>query len=476
MSSRISSTMNLGQRAMANSQSALHTTAHNVANRQTEGYSRQKVEIMSSPPSGLGKNRFGNGAHMGSVQRVNNPYMERQIGNEKSQLGFLQGQASGLSRLEQVYNEQSTEGISSSMAQFFNSFRELSTAPESMAKRIAVKESGDLLAKDFGRVNQQLIGIRGDANSQVALTVNEINSNTHEIASLNSQIQKIEVGGGFANDERDRRDLLLKKLGELTEIRWAEGEDSTVTVSAANNAILVAGVEAHRLDVVASPADGNKAEGDFDVVYYHHERAAPMVITDRLKGGRLGGVLSIRDGDVKEFKDKMDQMAFEISSNVNDLHAQGFNAFNRSGEAFFEPLAGAKDAAANMRLRPQIAGDVGRIAAGYDMNSPGDNRVANAIADVQHSKEFFDGNTSLNDFYKGIVTELGLRTQNVNRSVETQEGVVKQLEGLRESYSGVSIDEEMANMIEWQKQFDASARIIKTADEMFDTVLSIKRY
>jgi flagellar hook-associated protein 1 FlgK len=476
MSSRISSTMNLGQRAMANSQSALHTTAHNVANRQTEGFSRQRVEVMSAPSYGLGKNRIGNGARMVSVQRVNNPYMERQIGNEKSQLGFLQGQASGLMRLEQVYNEQATEGINSSMAQFFNSFRELSTAPESMAKRIAVKESGDLLAKDFARVNEQLVGIRGDANSQVALTVNEINSTTHEIASLNTQIQKVEVGGGFANDERDRRDLLLKKLGELTEIRWAEGEDSSLTISAANNAILVAGGDARRLEVVASPADGNKAEGDFDVVYYHHEHADPMVITDRIKGGRLGGVLAVRDGDVKEFKDKMDAMAFEISRNVNDIHEQGYNAFNRTGEAFFEPMNAVKDASANMKLRPQIAGDVGRIATGFEMNSPGDNRVANAIAEVQHSKEFFDGNTSLNDFYKGIVTELGLRTQNVNRSVETQEGVVKQLEGLRESYSGVSIDEEMANMIEWQKQFDASARIIKTADEMFDTVLNIKRY
>lgn len=468
--------MNLGQRAMSNSQSALHTTAHNVANRQTEGFSRQRAEIASAPSYGQGKIRAGNGARLMSVQRVNNPYMERQLGDEKSKMGFFQGQASGLMRLEQVYNEQATEGLNTSMADFFNSFRELSTNPESQAKRIAVKESGDLLARDFSRVDQQLKNIRGDANSHVALTVNEINAKTKEIAGLNEQIQKIEMSGGYANDERDARDLAIKKLGEMTEIRWAEGSDSTVTISAANNALLVTSNEAHRLEVISTPANGGKAEGDYDVVYYHSKHAEPMVITDRLKGGRLGGVLSVRDGDVAEFKNKMDAMAFEISRQVNDIHEQGYNSYNKTGEAFFEPLSNSFDAAANMRIRPEVAGDVGRIVAGFDPYAAGDNRAANQMADIQHSKNLFDGKTSLNDFYKGIVTELGLRTQNANRAVETQEGVVKQLETLRESYSGVSIDEEMANMMEWQKQFDASARIIKTADEMMDTVLSLKRY
>lgn len=468
--------MHLGQRAMQNAKGALHTTSHNIANSQTEGYSRQKVEVMQSPAQGLGKLRFGTGAHVASVQRVNNPYMERQLGNEKSHLGFLQGQAQGLMRLEQVYNEQATEGLNTSMANFFNSFRELSTNPESQAKRIAVKESGDLLARDFSRVNEQLRGIRGDANNQVHLIVNDINATTKEIAGLNEQVMKIEMGGGVANDERDRRDLMMKKLGELTQIRWAEGNDGTVTVTTANNAILVAGNEAHRLEVAASPATGDRAEGDYAILYYHHQYAKPMEITDRLTGGKIGGALSIRDGDVREFKQKMDQMAFEISRSVNGIHTQGHNSYNRTGEAFFEPLNSVEGAAENIKLRPEIMGDIGRIAAGYDPSSPGDNRVANKIADIQHSASLFDGNQTINDFYKGIVTELGLRTQNINRSVETQENVVKQLDNLRESYSGVNIDEEMANMIEWQKHFDASARIIRTADEMMDTVLNIKRY
>ena len=468
--------MNVGQRAMMNSQSALHTVSHNIANKNTEGYSRQKTETFSNFPNGHGKMRIGTGARAASIQRVNNPYLEKQLAGEKSQLGFLSGQSTAMMRLEQVYNEQQVEGLNSSIVKFFNSFRELSTNPENMAKRIAVKESADLLTRDFHRVSEQLADIRKEANGQISQHINEVNSLTQEIASLNMQVQKVEIGGGFANDERDRRDALLKQLGEVIDVKWAEGKDSTVTISAADDAILVVGNDARRLEAVPTAGRDNKAEGDFDVMYYHHEYAEPMVLTDRIKGGRLGGLLSVRDGDVVEFERKIDMMAFEVGNRVNDLHRQGHNAYNQRGEDFFSHVEEQHGSAQMMRLNPTVMGDVGRIVAGVDPNSPGDNRIANMIGDLQHSKSLLDGATSIDEYYNGMVAELGLRTQKVNSMLEAQQGVVNQLENLRESYSGVNIDEEVASMIEWQKQFDASARVIRTADEMLETVINIRRY
>lgn len=476
MSARIGTSMNVGQRAMMNSQAALQTVSHNIANKNTEGYSRQQVETFSNFPNGAGKMRVGTGARAVTVQRVNNPYLEKQLAGEKSQLGFLNGQNVALMRLEQVYNEQQVDGLNSSIGKFFNSFRELSTNPESMPKRIAVKESADLLVRDFNRVGEQLADIRKEANGQAQVQVNEINSVTQEIASLNMQVQKVEIGGGFANDERDRRDALLKNLGELIDIKWAEGKDSTVTISTADDAILVVGNEARKLEAVSTPGRENKAEGDFDIMYYHNEYAEPMVLTDRIRGGKLGGLLSVRDGDVTEFERKIDMLSFEIANRVNDLHRQGHNAYNQRGEDFFSHVGGQDGASGTIKINPTILGDVGRIVAGADPNSPGDNRIANMISDVQHSKSMLDGATSIDEYYNGMVAELGLRTQNINGMVATQEGVVNQLENLRESYSGVNIDEEIASMIQWQKQFDASARIIRTADEMLDTVINIRRY
>lgn len=474
--SRIGTAMNVGQRAMMNSQNALHTVSHNIANKNTEGYSRQRTESFSNVPYGTGKTRIGTGARTASIQRVNNPYMEKQLGQEKSQLGFLSGQQNSLMRLEQVYNEQQVEGINHSMVKFFNSFRELSTSPESMPKRIAVKESADLMARDFNRVAEQLKDIRSDVNAQAGITVNEINSTVQELASLNGQVQKIEIGGGFANDERDRRDLLIKKLGELVDIKWTEGDDRTVTISTGSNAILLAGTDGRRLEAVPTGATDTKAEGDFDIIYHHHEYAEPLVITDRITGGRLGGMLQVRDRDVRDFQDKINGLAYEISKQVNEVHSQGYDTFNRTGNAFFDPLASAQDAAERMTIHGAVKGDVGRIAAGIDPNAPGDNRLAHQIAELQHKKTFVDGTTSLDEYYNGIVAEMGLRTEKANHLFETQQGVVTQLENLRESYSGVNVDEEVASMIEWQKQFDASARIIRTADEMLETVINLRKY
>ncbi len=476
MSTRIGTSMNVGQRAMMNSQAALHTVSHNIANKNTEGYSRQKTETFSNTPYGLGKMRVGTGARAATIQRVNNPYLEKQLAGEKSQLGFLNGQSTALMRLEQVYNEQQADGLNSSIGKFFNSFRELSTNPESMAKRLAVKESADLLTRDFNRVSEQLADIRKESNGQVQIQVNEINSVTEEIASLNMQIQKVEVAGGFANDERDRRDAVLKQLGELIDIKWAEGKDSTVTISTADDAILVVGNEARKLEAVPTPGRENKAEGDFDIQYFHHEYAEPMILTDRIKGGKLGGLLSVRDGDVVEFERKIDMLAFEIGSRVNDLHQQGHNAYNQRGGDFFAHVNEQQGAAGAIKINSAVLGDVGRIVAGADPNSPGDNRISNMIGDLQHNKGLLDGATSVDEYYNGMVAELGLRTQKINGLLESQEAVVRQLENLRESYSGVNIDEEIASMIEWQRQFDASARVIRTADEMLDTVINIRRY
>jgi flagellar hook-associated protein 1 len=473
---RISSLMSVGRRSMMNSQTGLHTVGHNIANKETEGYSRQRTETHAGMAMGEGKVRIGMGARAASVERTNNPYLEKQIGHERSELATAEGRQQGLSRLEQIYNEQTVEGFNKSLSEFFNAFRELSTNPESMPRRTAVRAAADSLSKDFHNINTQLGDVRKDINSQLKISVTDMNSLTNEIATLNKQIQEVEIGGGYANDERDRRDLLLKKLGELADIKWTEGEDSTVTVSMANDALLVVGSTASHLEAVSTAAREGKAEGDYDVVYYHSDYARPLVLTDRIQGGRMGGLLSVRTGELNQLKDGMDRLAYTITNEVNEAHAQGYNAYNQSGVMFFDPLTDHQGAAENIRVNAQIMSDSGRVAAGMDPNRPGDNRVALYIAELQYSKPVMGGSQSIDEFYNGIVGELGIKNQAINRRVEVKQGIVNQLDNLRESISGVSLDEEAAKMIEMQKHFDAAARLIRTADEIMETVINIKRY
>ncbi len=474
--SRVSNLMTVGRRAMMNSQTGLHTVAHNIANKETEGFSRQRTEIQSNFAEGSGKMRIGLGARAASVRRINNPYLEKQIGDEKSQLATSKGRQEGMARLESIYNEQTVEGFNTSMTSFFNAFRELSTNPESMPRRTAVKAAGQTLVNDFHNIHNQLKQVGKDINSQVAISVSDANAHIQEIADLNNRVQEVELIGGWANDERDRRDLLVKKLGEIIDIKWNEGEDSTITVSTAKDALLVVGGTGNHLEAISTPAREGKAEGDYDIVFYHHEYAEPLLLTDRIQGGHLGGLLSVRSQELNGLRNDMDHLAFTIAKEVNNMHAQGYNSYNQTGVLFFDPLSGAAGSTEYLKLNSDVVNDVGRISAGRHPDRPGDNRVAIDIAELQYGKPVFAGSLTLDEFYNGIVGELGIKAQSANRLVDVQSNRVNQLDNLRESISGVSLDEEAAKMIEMQKHFDASARIIRTADEMLDTVINIKRY
>jgi flagellar hook-associated protein 1 FlgK len=473
--SKIHGMMDVGKRSMMNSQTALQTTGHNIANKSTEGYSRQRVELQTAEPTGFGNQRVGSGSKTAAVTRTNNPYLEKQIGKETSNLGYLDGKSDAMTRVEQVYNEQSSKGLNTYVTDFFNSYRELSNNPESLATRTQVKETALALTQDFKRMNNQLTEIRRDIDQQVTTHVNEVNEMTSEIAKLNEKVQLVQNEGGPANDERDRRDLLIKKLGEKINIRWAEGSDGSVTVTAGNSAVLVAGYDAKTLSVRSTPATDSKGEGNVDVFYQSHKDGQLTNVSSQLTGGAIGGLLEVRDKTIGGLLDNADKMAFSIANDVNAIHSRGFDAYNRTGHDFFEVPLEMKGYSANMELTDHVTRDPMRIAAAGGAGSPGDNRIANAIGQLQFENTMPGEQTTIDEFYNSMVGEVGIQSRKIQSNQEAQKGIVSQLKNIRESVSGVSLDEETTKLIEYQKAFDASARLIKTADEMFDTVLNLKR-
>lgn len=467
--------VDVGKRALVNSQTALQTVAHNVANKETEGFSRQRVEIKSNLATGSGNVRIGMGSKTGAVTRINNSYIEKQIEQEGSKFGYSDSRAESLGRVEQVFNEQTNKGLNQFVTEFFNSFRELSNNPESLASRTLVKETGDFLTKDFGRVHRNLTDIQKDLDFQIVNSVAEINDMSREIAELNRQIQHVEITGAKANDERDRRDLLIKNLSEKIEIRYAENDEGQVTITAGKSAVLVSGLSARELKAVESPETATKRESNVDIFYIPGEKNTPVNITNHIKGGRVGGLLDVRDNVINEHIREIDQMAYTLQENVNRIHTRGFDNYNQAGQAFFEPLAGPKDAAQKLSLNRNILGDVGLIAAAAAPGSPGDNRIANVISALQYQKVMDDKSATVDDYYASVVGRIGVESSRANTARDTLNDSLGQLKNIRESISGVSLDEETTKMIEFQKSFDASARLIRTADEMLETVLNLKR-
>ncbi|WII70676.1 flagellar hook-associated protein FlgK [Bdellovibrio sp. 22V] len=466
--SKISAMMDTGKRSLMNSQTALQTVGHNIANKSTEGFSRQRVELMTNQPISEGNLQIGMGARAGVVTRVNNPWLEKQIQKEGTSMGYQDSRTNALSRVEQIYNEQANKGLNQYMTDFFNSFRELSNNPESLASRTMVRESAVALAKDFSRVVGQLKDVQEDIDGQIKTTVEEINQVTKEIASLNEKIQMVEIQNTPANDERDRRDLLLKKLGEKIDISWAEGKDGMVTVTAGRTGILVSGSGASELKA-------QQTEDRDRVEVFFVGTGAPANITKQITGGRIGGALDVRDNVIEDLLQHVDAMAYTLAKEVNKAHIEGFDKSGRPGVLFFEMPAAEKGAATAIAVNKTIFNDVGRIAAGAQAGATGDNTVANVISSLQYRQVMGDGTSTLDDYYNTQVGQIGAIAQRAVKAQESQKNVLSQLTNIRESISGVSLDEETTKMIEFQKTYDASARLIKTADEMLDTVLNLKR-
>lgn len=458
---------------MMNNQTALQTVSHNIANKSTEGFSRQRVDFKTTDAVGWGKTRQGTGATTGAVTRTNNAQLEKQIEMETGKRGFAQGKSEHLARVEQVFNEQENKGLNRFVSDFFNSFREFSNNPESQAARSTVKETAHLVTKDFQRVSNQLKSLQREVDQGILSHVTEINSFAEEIADLNGRIKTVEVTGGFANDERDRRDLLVKKLGEKVNIRVGESTDGMLNITAGNTAVIVSGTDSGILSAAASAESGIKREGNYDIFFQSSKHHEAVRVTNQFTGGLVGGALEVRDQSINEILGKVDELAYEISDRVNQAHRNGFNKYQDTGIDFFQTPLGTRDAAERMALSDEVMRDLNVISASATNDAAADNRVALVIANLQNERLMDQGKSTMDDYYNGMVGKMGVMTNKANQLHEHQKGVVAQLQNIRESISGVSLDEEALRMIEYQKAFDASAKMIKVADELFNTVINI---
>ncbi len=468
---KIHGLLDIGRRGMAVSQTALTTTSHNIANKSTEGFSRQRVDVMTNPAIGDGNKRVGTGSRLSGVNRTNNPWIERQIEREGSNLAFLEGRSGALQRLESTFNEQSVKGLNNSMTEFFNGFRELANNPESLTTRTVVRDNANALVKNFQDMDRQIVTVTNELNSVIATGVKEVNAHSKEIATLNEKIHSLEITGAIANDERDRRDLLVKKLSEKIDISYSEDSTSgMINITAGKTGVLVTGTSSSELKTT------NNENNQTQVMYEMSAGGTRSDITEQFKRGALGGAIELRDGMVAGLRDDLSDLSYNIASEVNKAHLEGFDRYSKQAVNFFELPQDGTFAIENLKVNDAINSDVGRIAAAARPNAPGDNTTANVIHSLQFKPVMGEERTfTFDNFYNSKVGEVGVMSQKSQANLESQKSILDQIKNVREGVSGVSLDEEAQKMIEFQKSYEASARVIRMADEMFDTVLNLKR-
>ena len=280
----------------------------------------------------------------------------------------------------------------------------------------------------------------------------------------------VEMTGANANDERDRRDLLVKRLSENLDISYAEDTKSgMLNITAGKTGILVAGTSYEQIKTTTT--DDNKTQ----ILYELSKGGMQVDITDQFKRGSIGGAIAVRDNLVQDLRGHLESLSYNISNEVNKAHREGFDRSGNPGINFFEIPQNGEYNVQDLKVSSAILDDSSLIAAAAKPNSVGDNATANVIHSLQFKHVMEDGKYTFDDFYNSKVGQIGIMAQRANSGLETQQNIVEQLKNTRESVSGVSLDEEATKLIEFQKSFEANARIIKMADEMFDTVLNLKR-
>lgn len=483
--------LGIGRTGLSASKKALEVTGHNLSNVNTEGYSRQKVNQSTAIPVSVGGFVQGTGVKIDGVTRYNDEFIDKRLNNAIGSHNYYEARSENLGQVENIFNELDSDGLNQVLNKFFNSFRELANQPENETIRSVVRDNASLVVKDFRRIRNTLDEQAHSVDRKIHTSVQDINQILHHVADLNGKISTIESAQGETGDLRDQRDLALRTLSEHFKIHTYSDEKNRFVVTAQGIGTLVTGLNVQELATISKNKNdsSNNMNGSVEIVL---KDRPSQKITDQFQGGSLAAVIKVRNEDIKKLQQDIDGIAYQFMTSVNTIHRQGF--VNRTikigpdgepskvdakgpttGLDFFKQPLEVEDASNVIDLSDAVKKDLTNISASLAPNAPGDNRVAIAISKLQHERISGDGSVTLEEKYLQMIGNIGLETGKARLDAEQASGILAQATSLRERLTGVSIDEETANMVRFQHAYQASAKVMQTADEMFKTVLDIKR-
>ena len=435
-------------------QGALQATSNNVANANTPGYSREVPVLEASDPVVVGALTLGTGVTLQSLESIRDPILESQIQQETQTQGQLNSLVSALQQT-QVNFSSTTGDIGTAISNFFSSINELATSPADLSLRQGVLTAADNLASAFNTTANNLTAQRSNLDGSVEQTVGQINQLTAQIAQLNQHISQVQNAGESAGTFIDQRTQLIDQLSSLVDVSVIP-TGNTLTLTTAAGTALVAGQQSFQLSTQAN------SSGVQDVY------SGSTDITSTIVSGQLGGLLQARDQQIPSLQNQLDTLAAGLATAVNGVQTAGFDLNGKQGTNLFNPPpASATGAAASLSV---AITDPSLIAASSDGTS-GNN--ANADAMYALSNQAIVNGESPSDYYSGIVFNVGNAVSNASAQQNASNLVLQQLNDQRAAVSGVSLNEEAANMIQYQQAYAASAQVITAINDMMYTAINM---
>lgn len=472
--------LRVGETGLIAHRARMAVTSHNVTNVNTPGYHRQMVQLTTQPPmttygTSTYKFSFGTGVKIADIIRIYDQTMEDVLRDDISSGAASDKYASTLRNIQNILSGTGTANLTLAMQQFWTSWQEVANNAGSLTSRTLLVQRTLAMAAEFNNLDNRLTSyqdsiLRGTldtASGALSLDVNTVNDLAESIAKLNRDIVLMALRGNQVNDMMDKRDQLVGELAEKTDFTLVREPDKSYTISI-DGQILVQGATFNEVQITNDSPPELQLNG--------------MVI-EPAKGAIAGWIAAYNEADA--VIEDLDTLAAALIAEVNVRHLQGYDIYGyhatndyASPHEFFTGTT-----ASDIALDQILVDDPGLIAAAatrHDAGPPplpnvGDGANALAIADLCTTPIAALDELSCSNYFTRLLTQIGAKVQTADDTAAHSNAVISSMKEMLLSSTGVNIDEEMVEMLSAQRAFQASAKIINTADFMLDTLLNMKR-
>lgn len=491
-------------RSILASQAAMQVVNTNISNANTVGYSRQRLEIQTAnalDAPGVGNNVangvLGQGVQVVDVTRSHDRFQDAQI---RTQHGLYENQATitdYLERTEGIVSPLSSNGINASMQKFFDAAHQLSLHADDLAIRTNYIKSAQNMLNTFQQAANQLqdlrtslVGKSGDSGSydtsQTALLVNDVNTKLDNVAALNSQIANVTASGGTPNDLLDKRDVLLEELSKEMNISVTYKDNNQIDVKLGSNILVRSGNVVNSLNAV----ENTGGDADDNPVLIQLSSTSTTVNSD-LTGGKIGGLLVVggngtTTSTIRGVLGQLNTLFTQIATEINSLQAAGQNldtANNNNPVAtsntVFDLSVGTTLSVFRYSVNSNIVADPSLVSAAITDSTVtggfagvGDGRNATLMGEIANKTIAGLGNLSPTSYFNSKVSILGSNISAARDSAENYQTVLEQMDGRRLAIQGVNVEEEMVDLMKYQRAFEASAKVLNTMDKVFDLLIN----
>lgn len=445
------STLSLAKRALQAQQGAMTVVGSNVANVNTPGYARRRAELESTPGALYENGRLGAGVDLRSIRALRDPFVDAQYRRELGNSNRLQTENQQLGLVETSLGGLGDDSLDAVLTKFWNAWQDLANDPVSTGLRGVVRESARSLINRFQNVARSLKEQETSVHNSISSKIARVNVITREIAQMNKS-----AGRGFERQDElsDRMTLLLDELAGLAGADYRIDQNGSVTLYIGGVAV-VEGTMQRTLEY--------NPDADQGAVVKVSEGGEATIA-----GGEIAALNDTVRTEISYLQHRLDEIAVNLAQSVNRLHRQGYNLDGTAGGDFFNPNTTGID---NIALSEGVERNVRSIAASATGES-GDNQMALAIAELVD--EPLLGAQSLGEALRDMISVFGSRVQEVNVQSEGAQLAVSQIAAWRDSVSGVSLDEEMTEMIKFQHAYNAAAKIITIMNQMMETLVNMQ--